>query len=269
MSQVKPKSPTFDPDLFNAVNPITGLVVYPKGNVEVLRTCLRQDKATVARREKIRLFSKKSRERLALVAKETDVEFLSMITLTYGVNFPHCGKTVKNHLHKWLGKMTSHFGKFEYLWFFEFQKRGAPHMHVISTLQPPTEQDRAIMSIIWADDVQNLETWFYTRLKDKQKLSDLDAVIWFHRRPRQWEKIRERDGVAKYCTKYALKMWQKVPPAWFGDVGRFWGHSAGVSDFEGCQVKATDDTVRRLLASACPRVKDMDVLPKYIFDCNF
>lgn len=259
----------FDPQLFNAVNPITGMVVYPKGNIEILRTCLIQDQGHRPRRDKVRVFSKKSRERLALVAKETDVEFKTFITLTYGVNFPHSGKRVKNHLHRFLGLMKKHFGKFDYLWFFEFQKRGAPHLHMMTTLCKPNQWERQTFASLWAIDVQGLEDWKYSRLKDRRRFMDCSNVIEFHLRPRQWEPLKSKEGAARYATKYALKMIQKVPPVWFQDTGRFWGHSRKVGEFKGVRVKATDDTVRKLVKEVCPRIQDAGVVPKYLFDCDF
>lgn len=268
-SQQKVGPARFDPDLFNAVNPITGMVVYPKGNIEIIRQSLIQDKGWRPRREKVRLFSKKSRERLALVAKETNVGFETFITLTYGLNFPHSGKTVKSHLHKFLGRMRSHFGAFDYLWFFEFQRRGAPHLHVMTTLKEPDQWQRQTFALVWADDVQGLQDWRYQRLKDRRMFMDLSNVVEFHLRPRQWERIKEKNGAANYATKYAMKMYQKVPPPWFGDTGRFWGCSRNVSNFQGTQFKATEDSVRRLVKQVCPRMKDADVVPKYLFDCDF
>lgn len=259
----------FDPDLFNAVNPITAMVVYPKGTIEILRTSRRQDKGRQPKRDKVRVFSKKSRERLATVAKETDVEFLSFITLTYGVNFPHSGKVAKNDLHRFLGKMKTEFGCFEYLWFFEFQRRGAPHFHIMVTLPEPDQFERQRFALIWADEVQGLEDWHYSRLKDRMRFFDLSNVVEFHLRKNQWEAIREQNGAANYATKYALKMHQKVPPPWFYHTGRFWGCSRKVADFEGTTIKATEDTVRRLVAQVCPRVKDADIIPRYIFDCKY
>lgn len=259
----------FDPELFNAVNPICGMVVYPKGNIEVLRKSLIQDTGHRPRRDKVRVFSKKSRERLALVAKETNVEFVTFITLTYGLNFPHSGKRVKGHLHKFLGGMKKHFGKFEYLWFFEFQERGAPHFHIMTTLPVPNQWERQTFASLWAIDVQGLEDWKYSRLKDRMYFLDQSNVIEFHLRPRQWEPLKSKEGAARYATKYALKMQQKVPPKWFQDVGRFWGHSRKVADFKGTKVKASEDTVRRLVKEVCPRVANAGVVPKYLFDCDF
>lgn len=256
-----------DPDVFNAVFPIVSMVVYPNGNVEIIRESKIQSDIERGTRDKVKVFSAASRNRLALVAKETPVKFETMITLTYGVQFPHSGLQVKNHLYEWIAIMRSHFGKFDYLWFFEFQARGAPHLHICTTLRPPTMEDRRVMSTIWVDFVQDLTDIPYYSLAKGKILYLREASFNFHLRKRQWEAVRKKDGIARYATKYALKMYQKTPPTWFGDVGRFWGHSKPVGEFEGKEYRLTEDTLRKVLDQHCKRMADLDILPRLIFDC--
>jgi len=165
--------------------------------------------------------------------------------------------------------MRRDFGPFEYLWFLEFQKRGAPHLHIMTTLPVPDQWQRQTFALIWARDVQSLFDWKYSRIRDRRTFFDFSNVVEFHLRPRQWEAIKSPNGAANYATKYALKMYQKVPPKWFGDTGRFWGNSRAVGQFCGQEFKASEDTVRRLVQAVCSRVSDCDVIPKYIFDCDF
>lgn len=264
---MKTKKTDFDPMVFNAVNPIVGMTVYPKGNVEIRRKNLTQGEAGRGRRGKIKVFSKASRERLALVAKESQIEFETFITLTYGPMFPHSGRKVKNQLHKMLRKMKTYFGYFDYIWFFEFQRRGAPHIHLITSLPEPSVEQRRTFSALWVDDVQGLMCWEYQTIRDRKLLNLRDASLWFHMREKQWERVRDRDGVAKYAVKYALKMQQKVAPDWFGDVGRFWGHSRFAGLPKGLYVKADETTVRRIIHESVDRIDGCDVIPRYIYDC--
>lgn len=257
----------FDAEIFNAVNPIVRMHVYQNGCVVLERENQLKYKPPSTPRQKVQRFSSTSRARLALVAKETSIEFLSMATLTYGVNFPHSGIVVKNHLHKMLARMATAWGKFDYLWFFEFQKRGAPHVHLLCNLEPPTTEDRVHFSRLWADDILDLRHWRYSRLKDQKVLTDREVVRWFHQRPKQWEEIRHPDGAARYCVKYACKTIQKSPPTWFYDVGRFWGHTRRVGNINYDTVKTNENDVRKWLAKKRPSLNQSDVLPKILFDC--
>lgn len=266
MSAKKPGN-EFDPFLFNAANPITGMTIYPKGSVEIHRKNLLQGEHRRGQRGKIKVFSKVSRERLAMTAKESQVDFCTMITITYGVNHPHDGLTVKRHLKKFLRGMRKFFGRYDYLWFFEFQARGAPHIHIMTNLPEPSSVDRCTMSSIWVDDCQDLRNWEYSKLSDRSVLMVRDASLWFHARDEAWEKIRSKDGAARYTVKYALKMRQKVAPDWFGDVGRFWGCSRFVKLPNGTRFKMTEDSARRILKEHCPRLDDADVLPRFVYDC--
>lgn len=256
-----------DPQTFNVVFPIVGMVVYPRGNVEIIRESKIQGDIERGTRDKVSVFSTASRTRLALIAKETPVKFASMITLTYGLQFPHNGIAVKENLHEFLGAMRSAFGKFDYLWFFEFQSRGAPHIHICCTLPPPSTEDRWVMATIWTDFVQDLTDIPYSRIADKKLMYLRSSSHRFHKRRQQWEKIKRPDGVARYATKYALKMRQKIPPPWFGDVGRFWGHTRAVGDIKGKEFLLSEDSMREVLAMHCERMSDVEIIPRILFDC--
>jgi hypothetical protein len=263
---VKRKS-EFDPKVFNDCNPVEGIIVYPHGCIRVKRKSLIKGRYDYEKREVIQKFSSRSRQRLALVAKETDIEFESFITLTYGVNFPVNGLVVKKHLKKFIRLMKQWFGYFDYLWFFEFQKRGAPHIHIAVSLPPPTDWDRVSMSSIWADEVLDLRNWEYSRLHSKNVRTDRDAVYEFHLRCSQWEKIRSKEGIGRYALKYALKPEQKEPPDWYGKVGRFWGHSKEVGKLRGRHFSMGEEDVRRILREKRPEIANLDVVPSIIYDC--
>lgn len=257
----------YDPDIFNAVNPVVACKFYRHGCVEVVRESLLKYKQPHETREKVQDFSDASRTRLAFVAKETDVQFLTMFTLTYGPTFPSDGLVVKRHLHKMLGRMVSTWGRFDYLWFYEFQVRGAPHIHVMSNLDEPSKGDRNHFARLWADDVLDLNDWPYSRLRDGYRLAERAGVLRVHKRPEQWEKIRFPDGAARYCTKYALKTDQKTPPKWFRNCGRFWGHTRRVGKLKYDKVLTTEADIRVWLEKKRPDINKNKVLPKLIFDC--
>lgn len=174
-----------------------------------------------SRRGEVFEFSYKSRKRLAFWAANTSVEFVSMLTLTYHPSFaPKTGAGAKVHLNAFLTRTRRMFPGFQYLWFFEFTKRGIPHFHVLANVLPPgrlTVNKRGALHSIKANFDMS-RTWARLVGAEGSKM-DVASV--------SWEKFRSRDGAARYATKYAYKMEQKVVPETLKDVGRFWGASRG------------------------------------------
>lgn len=165
------------------------------------RDNMRQKKA---KRGKITRLSYKSRARLAFYAMNTFVEFEHMTTLTYPKVYPKDGRLVSEHgrqFFQWLKRN----GGGEYLWFLEFQKRGAPHFHILHE----GEIDREKVSKSWYKIVDS---------GDEKHL----------RAGTRTEKIREHNGARYYALKYAMKPYQKIVPLHYQNVGRFWGNSKGV-----------------------------------------
>lgn len=157
-------------------------------------------------RSDIQEFSYKSRRRLAFVASNTDIEFKSMITLTYPRDFPGNGKDVKRQLQAFIRWLRHKLPTLDYLWFLEFQKRGAPHIHML--LNRP-ESDLPAK--------KDVSTRWYEICGTGDKLH-LKAGT-------RTEQLRSKDGGKRYTVKYAMKMYQKDVPEQFQNVGRFWGHS--------------------------------------------
>jgi hypothetical protein len=158
-----------------------------------------------SKRKEVTEFTLKSREKLAFVANNTDVNFTHMITLTYPKDFESDGREVKRQLNRFLSWMRSKIDGVNYLWFLEFQRRGAPHFHILID----HEIDKREVSQKWYDHVGS---------GDEKHLRAGTNV----------ERIRKPEGARRYCLKYAFKMEQKRVPAEYRSVGRFWGHSRAV-----------------------------------------
>jgi hypothetical protein len=144
------------------------------------------------------------------VALNTDVVFRSMVTLTYPQAFPRDGKVVKKHLNKMLGWLKYHALQSNYLWFFEWQRRGAPHVHILL--------ERSLRGLVSGKDVSS--AWY--RICDSGDEKHLLAGT-------KTERLRKKDGAVRYALKYASKMRQKRVPDDFINVGRMWGHSRPVA----------------------------------------
>jgi hypothetical protein len=188
-------------------------------------TCLRglslgdlQDKGGV--RGKIRELSEKSRMNLQSLAYELSAMGIKpdiMVTLTYPGDWASVageGRAIKRHLAAFRRRIERYLKKRDVgcsaLWFLEFQKRGAPHWHLI----------------FWGEGLQD---------SCLQALREKVARDWASivKHPCQFERAKHRKAGTRtekmrkghfgYVSKYASKTEQKEVPEQFQNVGRFWG----------------------------------------------
>lgn len=173
-------------------------------------------------------FSKRSRRNLAFVVSNTEVRFTRMITLTYPEEYPRDGKIVKRQLNSFLVWLRRK-GIEEYLWFLEFQKRGAPHFHIL--ISGECKIDRMEVSTKWFNTVGSGDEKHYlagTRI----------------------ERGKKSGGLHKYAIKYSQKLYQKNVPPDYESVGRFWGCSGGVYPQEPYVIKVeTESDLSALLVN--------------------
>jgi hypothetical protein len=158
------------------------------------------------KKENITMLSKASLGRLVFLVQNTDIEFTGMTTLTYPSIFPENGKECKKHLNRFLSWYRV-CGIGEYVWFMEFQKRGAPHFHILhedDMSKIAKSVSKAWYEAVGSNDPKHLKAGTRT------------------------EKIRQSGGARNYAAKYGAKKEQKSVPPQFSDVGRFWGASRGV-----------------------------------------
>lgn len=190
-------------------------VVHRAGNGNTPEDCTRSE---------ITMFSKRSRERLAFIASNTDIVFDAMITLTYPQAYPKDGRLVKKHFRAMLQALRRRGSDLEYLWFVEFQRRGAPHYHVLTRGLTVDTDTKHWLSKRWYEICQSGD--------EKHLLAGT-----------RLETIRKKDGAKRYCLKYAYKMRQKTVPKDYRNVGRFWGHSKNVTPTPRQEVQCNEDDV--------------------------
>jgi hypothetical protein len=159
-------------------------------------------------------FSPRSYRHLCFVANNTSTNWQSMAVVTYPADFPSNGKLVKCHLNKLLGWLRYHYADVHYLWFLEFQKRGAPHVHILTDIRLSGCRDvrhasRAKLAKRWYDIVGS---------------NDIDHRL----AGTSWDNEKKTNGLRRYVAKYAAKRSQKTVPPGYTDVGRFWGKSRNV-----------------------------------------
>ncbi len=101
-------------------------------------------------------FSKASRRRLQRLLAVIDQERQAVplfVTLTYPGEFPADPAVCAAHLRAFRARMHRRYGKFAAVWRKEYQKRGAPHYHLLLFLDRPPEQLRAEVSRLWFEVV--------------------------------------------------------------------------------------------------------------------
>jgi hypothetical protein len=197
-----------------ALGPVVCAFVYKNDIVVQRRGESRQHLTRRDSSDVIQEFSTRSRRRLAFVANNCDVEFKSMMTLTYPAQWPANGRKCKSHLNALLTWLRKKYSDFAYLWFFEFQKRGAPHFHILTNVKLSGCKEHKAASRV------ALARRWYT-IVDSQDLRHLAAGT-------SWENQKKPGGLTRYAVKYATKMYQKRVPPDFGKCGRFWGRSKNV-----------------------------------------
>jgi hypothetical protein len=246
----------------NSCYPISKVDIYEKGLV-LRRETLIQDRAR-GERKSVTQFSKSSYIRLAFLAAHCPVRFLSMLTLTYGEQFPNDGGIVKKQLQAMMIWLVRRFGRYSYIWFLEFQRRGAMHIHLLTTLPVPGENRRRMMCQKWVS-IQDLPDWPYSRIKDKKLFHVKQSSLDFNSHPTVWEAIKNPEGDARYAVKYATKPNQKKPPTWVRNVGRFWGMSGDCRVSTPLNIVDTcEDDIRTFLRAIHHPCAEFEVLPKYL-----
>lgn len=216
------------------------------------------------------MVNKRSLARLALLVRGSSVEFTSLMTLTYGANFPMSGRIAKSHLNHALITFKRTFGTFEYVWVLEFQERGGVHFHIATTLPEPDDVQREIFARKW----QMISTpyhWWYNQVEYpygienfKQGLNTDDAVFEQHKHELAWERVRKGDSLSHYFAKYSMKIRQKKVPVWYSDVGRFWGASKGVALPDPKYFHGSDELVRQVGLAYGRNLERFEVLPQII-----
>lgn len=243
--------------------PVVSVLVHRGGNMTVKRSS-RFKPNTPQKKEgqTIKELSKKSRKRLNHIMQCTSVDFKSMATLTYGKYYPRDGVTVKNDL-KYILKVLRLWSP-SYLWFLEFQKRGAPHFHLLLTVDCITPAMRNKLMQKWVKR-QTSQKYFYIACPINKYVEEISNLVLFNIHEKVWSLIKTPNGAKRYVAKYATKTYQKKVPEQYQNVGRFWGCSVDVSKLEEVEVDVQEAELRALLEKLSHPAKDYEILPRYLW----
>lgn len=250
-------------DFVNEHYPIVAVRFYPNG-AEIVRRGETAILRSRGKRNHIEELSQKSLCKLAFTGQNLNCQLLSMLCLTCGDIYPRDGIVFKEALNRVLSSLRYRYKPFEYLWFLEFQKRGAPHIHVLTNVRDPSAPDRRWLAKTWAKSL--LSHSLRLREYDEDALAKSERkLIRQHRRLKVWEAIRKENGATRYITKYATKTQQKTVPADFARVGRFWGVSSGAKPRPLSTNGASELGMRIHLANKNHPVAEYSVLPKLVW----
>lgn len=134
------------------------------------------------------------------------------VTLTYHNDWPEQPSRWKEQLKALIKRLERAWGDLTALWRLEFQKRGAPHFHLLIWLHDPRAKEWHPMQRLWL--LQNNVSWAWNQLVDPNDTEHLDAGT-------NVQECRNLRHMNAYLSKYLAKPEQlaegQTPP------GRFWG----------------------------------------------
>lgn len=177
-------------------------------------------------RGSINHFSYQSQRRLKLFARNTAKRWKVFITLTYPRDYPFDGKEVKRHIDSFMKRMKRNNPDMAFFWTMEFQRRGAPHFHILTDKKVDKEWlSRSWYEVVGSGDLRHLRAGTNVgKIKDEQQ-----AIAY----------------VISYLKGNKEKWYQKVVPDEYENVGRFWSHSRGILEKAEYEITDTSDNNRR------------------------
>lgn len=157
------------------------------------------------RRNEIHGFSKQSRYRLFRLLHSIRFERVSFVTLTYGNTFPLTGRSAKADLRRFRRSTNRRYGTLRAIWKLEYQKRGAPHFHLM-VFDPPfiPVQD---WCAVW-DDARRCP-------QEERHGNSLDLKVD--------NKALPSRALGKYVGKYISKPDRGETEELHRNTGRIWG----------------------------------------------
>ena len=258
----KPRSRTqAEVDLIKAVNPIEKVVIYKTGHMMTIRKSKLKQSPFGNTRGQIKTMTRNSIIRLMFTMQITEVQFGTMLTLTYPRYFPIDGRIVKADINYMAAKARRL--NWNYLWFLEFQRRGAPHVHFLFDVNEISPSMRTEFGLGWTTRIATSD-WFLQQCPQEEYRVQVLRMAKVNMHESVFEIIRDPDGAKKYVTKYAAKQAQKRVPKTYQDVGRFWGCSTNVIP-DGLVVDVSEDDLERWLVEHGHPARRWDLVPKYIW----
>ncbi|MFA7345701.1 MAG: hypothetical protein WC003_15485 [Terrimicrobiaceae bacterium] len=214
-------------------------------------------------------FSEQSRYRLLHTVKNADCDFFCMVTLTYPAQWESDGRKVKLHLRAFIERMRRKWPAIDGVWFLEFQKRGAPHFHLLLSLK------------LWEMGLLVERTRLHNKLGKRQYrtvagVQEMLSLWWFEIVGSGDKKhllagcaaevIEEAEGALRYAASHAGKPHQKKVPENYRNVGRFWGVIGGVK--ASCLDSKSSDAAEIFSKLGVSAMSNKGRVKKYLWDAS-
>lgn len=163
------------------------------------------DRVKPAKRGSITKLTRAARKRMIEATMQFTFETVKFVTLTYPSEWDCDPVLWKVHLRRWRSRLERRYGALKAFWRLEFQKRGAPHYHVLLFDAP------------WIDREWLAKSWYECVGSGDPKHLKAGTQIKFVA-----SKDKERGRVIYYVSKYIGKndTGSRPPDAW---TGRYWG----------------------------------------------
>jgi hypothetical protein len=190
---------------------LMGLLLAHKRTLKVWNDCLSVSDAGNCMqvggglRGNVVAFSKESRLRLFKLLHTLKFKTITFMTLTYPLEFPTEPRIYKAHLKEFRRRFERRYGNISGIWRLEFQKRGAPHYHILYLNCPfiPVLD----LCELWADVVHS------TSAAHRKIGVDIELVT----------NGSNSKLVAAYVGKYVAKVDDRNPLDVKEKPGRWWG----------------------------------------------
>lgn len=244
--------------------PVRAITIDEQGNLEVIRTDTVEGgevERPHGRRKAMTGFSRNARQAMVAKVQSIKTRFNAILTLTYPRTYPSDGKEVKRALNRVLNILRRN--DVRYFWWLEFQERGAPHIHILTTAYPSDKLRQSVIKC-WVKRFRKDQNIFHKG----EYVSEYDLALRFCNHKKFWEECKRIDGGVRYATKYALKMRQKIVPPDYHNVGRFYGCSSDLEYYDTItEIVLTGQELRMLLSAVgLGEVSRMDIIPAHVYN---
>ncbi len=197
----------------NAPQTIYGVRTAINGCSAELQTSAYHQRVGGGKRGRVTGQSRQARNRLirrlaAIDQKQYPATHVLFVTLTYHRKWPENPEGWKAHIDAWRKRLERKHGPLAAVWVKEFQKRGAPHFHLVFFLDEPASDE--LVTTMWIG-------WYEVAG---------DRSHWHRRYGFRAESPRTWRGVMSYASKYISKDDQHQYMSPDGELlptGRMWG----------------------------------------------
>lgn len=163
----------------------------------------------------INSFSRRARLRLITKIAKIDTSKIYgkpfFITLTYPASYSKCGRDWKNDLANYIKRFNRRFKGYALIWRLEFQKRGAPHFHIIAFNSTNTNTHFSVYTM------RRFTALNWYQIVDSGDIRHFKAGT-------NVEQLNNWRAVTSYVSKYMGKVEQSlINGRDYKHIGRYWG----------------------------------------------